>query len=60
MRPDEYRRLYEACLAMADQSTDADVLARWLAMAEEVLKQIEIEHARKIRLLGFVNGFPHK
>jgi hypothetical protein len=35
MRPDEYRRLYEACLAVAAQSTDADARARWLAMAEE-------------------------
>jgi hypothetical protein len=43
MRNGEYRCLYEACLAMAAQSTDADVRARWLAMAEEVAKQFEIE-----------------
>ena len=43
---DEYRRLYEACLAMAAQSSDADVRARWLAMAEVALKQFEIEPAR--------------
>jgi hypothetical protein len=49
MRNDEYRRLYEACLAMAVQSTDADVRARWLAMAEEAAKQFEIEPARKNR-----------
>ena len=47
MRPDEYRCIYEACLAIAAQSTDADVRARWLAMAEEALKQFEIEPARK-------------
>ena len=46
MRNDEYRCLYEACLAMAAQSTDADVRARWLAMAEEAAKQFEIEPAR--------------
>jgi hypothetical protein len=47
MRPDEYRRLYEACLAMAEQSTDADARARWLAMAGEVGKQFESEPSRK-------------
>jgi hypothetical protein len=60
MRPAEYRRLYEVCFAMAAQSTDADVRARWLAIAEEALKQFEIEPARKIRLLGFVDDFPRK
>jgi hypothetical protein len=34
MRPDEYRRLHEACLAMAKQSPTPDVQARWQAMAE--------------------------
>jgi hypothetical protein len=35
---------------MAAQSTDAEVRARWSAMAEEVLKRFEIEPARKISL----------
>ena len=39
----KYRRLYEACLAMAEQSTDADMRARWLAIAEEAVKQFESE-----------------
>jgi hypothetical protein len=47
MRPYKYRCLYEACLAMAEQSTDVDVRARWLAMAEEVVKQLESESSRK-------------
>src|SRR6516225_8717182 len=39
MRDDEFRRFYEACLAMAAQSTDTDVRARWLAMADAWLKR---------------------
>jgi len=34
--------------------------ARWLAMAEEAVKQLEIEPAQKIRLLGLVDDFPRK
>ena len=59
MRPDEYRRLYEACLAMAAQSTDADVRARWLAMAEEALKRLEIEanrHSVSGRIRSLIDG----
>ena len=40
MHDDEYRRLHAACLAMAAQSTDADVRARWLAMADAWLKRV--------------------
>jgi hypothetical protein len=39
MRRDEYYRLHAACLAMAGQSTEPDVRARWLAMAQVWLKQ---------------------
>ena len=39
MRHDEYRRLHEACLAMAKQSPTPDVQARWQAMAEVWLKR---------------------
>jgi len=40
MHDDEYRRLHAACLAMAAQSTDADVRARWLAMADAWLNRV--------------------
>jgi len=40
MHNDEYLRLHAACLAMAAQSTDADVRARWLAMADAWLKRV--------------------
>ena len=36
MHDDEYLRLHAACLAMAAQSTDADVRARGLSMADAV------------------------
>jgi hypothetical protein len=39
MHDDEYRRLHEACLAMAAQSEDTYVRARWLAMADAWLKR---------------------
>jgi hypothetical protein len=39
MRRDEYYRLHAACLAMARQSTEPHVRARWVAMAEVWLKQ---------------------
>src|SRR6516165_6888658 len=38
MRSDEYYRLYMACVAMAKQSTDFEVQARWLAMADTWLR----------------------
>jgi len=44
MRDDEYRRFYEACLTMAAQSSDADVRARWLAMADAWLKRTTEQH----------------
>ena len=39
MRRDEYIRLHAACISMAKQSTQPDVQARWLAMAEVWWKQ---------------------
>jgi hypothetical protein len=39
MRHGDYYRLHEACLAMAAQSTDADVRARWLTMANAWLQR---------------------
>jgi hypothetical protein len=39
MRQDSYRRLHEACLAMANQCSEPEVQARWLAMAEAWLKR---------------------
>ena len=40
MRQDSYYRLHEACLAMAAQSQDTYVRARWLAMADAWLKRV--------------------
>jgi hypothetical protein len=34
MRPDEHRRLWEECMAMARQSNSPNVEARWLALAQ--------------------------
>jgi hypothetical protein len=34
MRSDEYRRLYVACLGMAQQSDQPDIQSRWLKMAQ--------------------------
>jgi hypothetical protein len=39
MRQDHYRRLHEACLAMANQSTEPEVQARWLVMADAWFKR---------------------
>jgi hypothetical protein len=47
MRQDRYRRLHEACLAMADQCSEPEVQARWLAMAEAWLQRsLEISEHR--------------
>jgi hypothetical protein len=35
MVSDEYRRLYAACLTMAQQSNSPDARARWLALAKD-------------------------
>jgi hypothetical protein len=35
MHPDEYRRVYAACLTMAEQSNSPDARARWLALAKD-------------------------
>jgi hypothetical protein len=35
MHSDEYRRLYAACLTMANQSNLPDVRARWLTLAKD-------------------------
>jgi hypothetical protein len=40
MRDDDYRRFHEACLDVAAQSTNADMRARWLAMANAWLKRV--------------------
>jgi hypothetical protein len=38
MRSDEYRRLYVACLGMAQQSDQPDIQSRWLKMAQAWLR----------------------
>jgi len=44
MRRDEYIRLHAACISMAKQSTQHDVQARWLAMADAWLKRTTEQH----------------
>ena len=39
MRRDEYCRLHAACRAMAEQSTEPEVRARWSVMADAWLKR---------------------
>jgi hypothetical protein len=46
MRPDQYRRLHAACVAMAKQSTTPDVQTRWQAMADAWLKRATEERKR--------------
>lgn len=49
MRRDGYCRLHEACLAMANQSTEPEVQARWLAMAEAWLQRsMEVSEPRGV------------
>ena len=49
MRQDSYCRLHEACLAMANQSTEPEVQARWLAMADAWLQRsLEIGEYRGV------------
>ena len=49
MRQDSYRRLHEACLAMANQCSAPEVQARWLAMADAWLKRsMEISERRGV------------
>ena len=49
MRQDSYYRLHEACLAMANQCTEPEVQARWLAMADAWLKRsLEISEHRGV------------
>jgi hypothetical protein len=49
MRQDSYCRLHEACLVMAEQCTDPEVKARWLAMAEAWLQRsMEISEHREV------------
>jgi hypothetical protein len=52
MRSDEYFRLHAACLAMAKQSANADVQARWLAMAEIWLKRATEQDERLLSVRG--------
>jgi hypothetical protein len=51
MRDDEYRRLHAACLAMAKQSTEPDLQARWMAAADTWLKLAAEQHSRPGRAL---------
>jgi hypothetical protein len=49
MRQDRYRRLHEACLAMANQCSEPEVQARWLAIADAWLKRsTELSKARGV------------
>ena len=49
MRQDSYCRLHEACLAMAKQSTEPEVQARWLAMADAWLQRsMELNERRGV------------
>ena len=62
MRDDEYRRLHAACLAMAKQSTEPDLQARWLTAADAWLKLATEQHSRPGRALktraALPNTFP--
>jgi hypothetical protein len=40
MRSDEYRRLHEVCLGMAQQSDSPDVQTRWLTIAQASLDRV--------------------
>jgi hypothetical protein len=46
MRSDDYHRLHVACLAIAQQSTEPDLQARWLAAADAWLKLATEQHER--------------
>jgi hypothetical protein len=53
MRQHDYCRLHEACLAMAEQSTEPEVHARWLAMADAWLKRsMELNEYRGVMKHG--------
>jgi len=60
MRNNEYRRLHEACLAMAKQATEQKMRDRWSAMAEAWLKRVtELDgrlhrHKASLRAAGAV------
>jgi hypothetical protein len=52
MRSDEYRRLYVACLGMAQQSTQLDIQSRWLSMAQAWLRLAgEVRNTRNGRVV---------
>jgi hypothetical protein len=46
MRHDQYRRLHEACLAMAKQASEQRMRDRWSAMAEAWLQRATELHER--------------
>jgi hypothetical protein len=52
MRSHEYFRLHATCLAMATQSANAEVQARWLAIAEIWLKRATEWHERSLSARG--------
>ena len=62
MRSDDYHRLHEVCLAMAEQSTEPDLQARWLTAADAWLKLATELHSRPGRALktraALPNTFP--
>jgi hypothetical protein len=62
MRDDEYRRLHAACLAVAKQSTEPDLQARWMAAADTWLKLAAEQHSQPGRALktraALPNTFP--
>jgi hypothetical protein len=52
MRSDDYHRLHVACLAIAKQSTEPDLRARWLAAADAWLKLATEQHERSRSVRG--------
>jgi hypothetical protein len=55
MRSDEYRRLYVACLGMAQQSEQPDTQSRWLGMAQAWLRVADEVRPTKTGRVGRSN-----
>jgi hypothetical protein len=55
MRSDEYRRLYVACLGMAQQSEQPDIQSRWLGMAQAWLRVADEVRPTKTGRVGRSN-----
>jgi hypothetical protein len=55
MRSDEYRRLYAACLTMAQQSELPNVQARWLTMAQAWLNRADEMRPKKANKIDCSN-----